>query len=565
MSSDESASKTTVQDETPATTEGNATQQPPAAAGSEPQPPMPVAQPDPGEAQDEKRERRLRLNPTFSPADAKPIPSLEPAPPTPRQPAHIEPPPPEETAAAPRLAGTEPPTQPPGQEPQAKGGEREAKPKKKREEPIERLPPGVAIPRDQNLDDELAAEIEAAMSSGELGGTTPDVTPGVETAPGESAEEGLEAGKHLTGKIQSIRGDDVFLDLGLRSPGILQKRQFVSGKRPEVGQMIEVIVDRVEAEDGLIVVNLPKGMRKVSANWDLVQKGQVVDAMVTKTNKGGLEVNVGSLRAFLPASQVEMGFSSDLEPYVGQKLRCIVTEVNPKKRNLVVSRRAYLQIERKDAEEQLWKTLEVGQTFPGRVKTIKDYGVFVDIGGVDGFLHIGEISWTRVRHPKDILQEGQQIEVKVIALDAEKKKISLGMRQLTQDPWKAAADKYATGTTVSGKVTRVADFGGFVELEPGIEGLVHVSELDHKHVKRVGDVLKPGQTVEAQVLEVDSDRKRISLSLKALKEKPPEIKDEDLAPSGNEPYQRKHRGPLKGGTSSNSGGGLFGNPRDFNK
>jgi small subunit ribosomal protein S1 len=289
--------------------------------------------------------------------------------------------------------------------------------------------------------------------------------------------------------------------------------------------------------------------------------------MVVKTNKGGLEVTVGSLRGFLPASQVDLGFVSNLETYVGQKLGVQVTEVNPKKRKLIVSRRAVLELERKDLEAELWTKLAVGQTRSGKVKTIKDYGAFVDIGGVDGFLHIGEISHSRIRHPSDVLKEGQDVEVQILKLEPEKKKISLGMRQLIQDPWKTVTSNYPADSTVTGKVTRVADFGAFVELELGVEGLVHVSEIAHQRVNRVADVLKEGQEVQAKVLEVDPDRKRIGLSLKALLPRPvdksrPAVEDRPV-----EPYHRQRSGPLKGGTSDavSKPGGLFGNPNDFGR
>lgn len=434
----------------------------------------------------------------------------------------------------------------------------------------------VSVPAKDDLDAEMQAEIDAAMASGELNLAGPKAVPSVPAAAegdgakggsGKPTEEELIRGVRLTGKIQSVHGDDVFLDLGYRAPGVVQARQFESGKKPEPGQQIEVVVEKVDQANGLILVNLPRGLRKGGGNWDSLTVGQIVDCVVSKTNKGGLEVTISSIRGFLPASQVDLGFVSKLEPLVGQKLRVQVTEVNPKKKNLIVSRRAYLLIERKEAEENIWKTLEVGQKFGGRVKTVKDYGAFIDIGGVDGFLHIGEMSWTRIRHPADVLKEGQQVDVQVISLDREKKKIGLGLKQLAQNPWASAAEKYAVGNTVSGKVTRTTEFGAFVELEPGVEGLIHISEMDYKRIKKVTDVVKDGQMVDAKVLELDLDRRRISLSLKALKEKPeePKVADEDLAPSAAAAaYAPKRRGPLKGGTHGGaSGGGLFGNPRDF--
>ena len=289
-----------------------------------------------------------------------------------------------------------------------------------------------------------------------------------------------------------------------------------------------------------------------------------------ENQQGRLEITVSNIRGFLPASQVDLHYVPDLEKYVGEKLTVKITEANRAKRNLIVSRRAYLKEEREAQAQEIWTALEVGQAKKGIVKTIKDYGAFVDIGGVDGFLHIGEISWTRIRHPSDVLSEGQEIDVQIVSIDQDRKRIGLGMRQLTQNPWDTATQKYAQGTAVTGRVTRTTDFGAFVELEPGVEGLVHISELDYRRVNKVTDVLNVGDEAELQVLDLDLGRKRISLSLKALKEKPPELdkkpekkSDEDQAPSAGESYTRKRKGPLKGGTGGSGGGGLFGNPGDF--
>jgi len=263
-----------------------------------------------------------------------------------------------------------------------------------------------------------------------------------------------------------------------------------------------------------------------------------------------------------------MGYVANLDSYVGQKFRAQVTEVKPARRRLILSRRVLIADEREVAEKEAMQNLAPGQTLPGRVKTIKDYGAFVDLGGVDGFLHIGQMSWVRINHPSEILKEGQQVEVQVLSVDKDTKKISLGMRQLSSNPWQLAADKYAKGTNVTGKVTRVEPFGAFIELEPGVEGLVHISELDHKRIKRVTEVLDVGQMVEVQCLEVDPGRKRISLSVKALRAKPeapPKPQDEDLAPGKGEVYQRKTKGPLKGGMGGANAGGLFGNPKDYSK
>lgn len=419
----------------------------------------------------------------------------------------------------------------------------------------------VEIPsKSEGLPPDLEAEIEAALSDvGSL--ALEGIAPATEGT--IDATEELLPGTRLRGTVRSIHGDSIIVDLGARASGLLQTRQFEETTLPELGATVDVVVDRYETGEGLFHLNLPRAVAtKPAGNWDELAEDQIVDCMVTKVNKGGLEITVSNLRGFLPASQVDFGFVSNLEQYVGQKLRVKVTEVKPAKKNLVVSRRSYLEIMRAELREQAWEKLEVGQTCQGTVKTLKDYGAFVDIGGVDGLLHVGEISWGRIGHPKDVLQEGQQVDVQILSIDREKSKISLGMRQLTGNPWQNVAESYPPHSTVHGKVTRTMEFGAFVELEPGIEGMVHISELDHRRVHRVTDVLQVGQELDLQVLSVDLDKRRISLSLKALMARPErEAKksDEDLAPSGGATYERKRKGPLKGG-GTGSGGLLFGNP-----
>lgn len=429
-------------------------------------------------------------------------------------------------------------------------------------EPIE-----IPNKRDVALDDEMEKEIAAAMASGELPNAVVD--PALATSsPVEltssngipTTEEELEPGTRLKGTVLSVSEEDVILDVGFRSSACVQTKQF-EGKLPEVGAKLNVVVDKYAVAEGLILCSLSKATRSVGG-WDEVQVDQIVDCMVSKTNKGGLEVTISSLRGFLPAGQVDFGFISNLESFVGQKLRVKITEVNPGKKNLVVSRRAFLEIERGEKRDEMWKTIAVGQTYSGTVKTIKDYGAFVDLGGLDGLLHVGEISWQRINHPSDVLKEGQQVDVQVVGIDREKNKISLGMRQLSKNPWGDIESRYPVNSEVEGKVTRTTDFGAFVLLEEGIEGLIHISELEYRRVHRVTDVVKEGQDVRAKVLSIDLPKRRIALSLKALQAKPeaaPRKEDADLAPGGNQPYERKRKGPLKGGTTGNGGGsGMFG-------
>ncbi|MBC7820742.1 MAG: S1 RNA-binding domain-containing protein [Planctomycetaceae bacterium] len=357
----------------------------------------------------------------------------------------------------------------------------------------------------------------------------------------------------------------MFLDLGFRSQGILPLKQFEGKEVPPVGTELTVVVHKVSPEEGLIHVSLPSGRQKVQGNWDAVQVGLVVDCMVTKTNKGGLEVNVGSLRGFMPSGQVALHFIENLESLVGQKLTVKILEANKAKKNLIVSRRALLIEERAEAEQKILATLEVGQTLDGIVKTIKDYGAFVDLGGVDGFVHIGQMSWQHIKHPKEVLGEGQAVQVKVISISEDKKKIGLSVKQLSTSPWENAASKYGVGEKVTGTVTRLTDFGAFVQLEPGVEGMVHISELDHKRVARVADVVAVGQELELQVRDVDPIKRRIGLSLKAFKTRPEAPPPPEEAPEEPAAPPPKRKTPLKGGREREEPrrGGMFGNPSDF--
>ena len=423
----------------------------------------------------------------------------------------------------------------------------------------------IEIPSADVLEESLEAEISAAMS---LDTTTPPLVIAEETE--EVAADGAKpkevgSGTKLKGTVQAIHGGEVFLEAGLRNNIVIPTTQFPPDKQPALGDVLDVIIDTTDG-DGLIKGRIPRGRHRARGDWDSLAVGQIVDCLVSAVNKGGLQVTVSNLRAFLPASQVELGFAGNLEGYVGQKLTVQITEVNAKKRNLVVSRRALLQAERSEGEGSFWSAVEVGQDFKGIVKTLKDYGAFVNIGPVDGFLHIGEISWSRINHPKDILAEGQEIDVIVLKLDPEKKRISLGMKQLAQNPWANATDKYSSGRTVSGKVTRTTDFGAFIELETGLEGMVHISELAWRRVGSVGEVLTIGETRDFQVVEVDPKRKRVSLSLKALEKRPEQPKSlhQEAAEAAPAESRRTRNPNLRGGTGTNSGGrGMFGNPSDF--
>jgi len=527
--------------ETPPCTESSATSAPEVcvSSGSDSSPVEPAvtaaeapsSTPDADIEDADKPRRRVQLNPTPSAEMARPVPTYGGE-------AAVA----EAAAAMPPVAAPEAAAVP--SVPQALGT--------------------VDLPKDAPLSAEMEAELDAALAGAmSTPAPQPVAAAGTDAPPLPPLAEQLETGTKLKAKVQSLSSEHVFCDVGYPAPGAVPIKQFPTGKHPNIGEEFLVVVDKYDAENGMILVSLPKATRRPRGNWEELQQGQIVECVVNKTNKGGLEVTVSNMRAFLPASQVDLGFVSSLDAYVGQRFPVQITEVNPAKRNLVVSRRALLIADRKEKAATFWQQVEVGQQYAGTVKTIKDYGAFIDLGGVDGFLHVGEMSWTRIKHPGDILQEGQSVDVVVLSLDREKQKIGLGMRQLAQNPWNSAVDKYPIGRHVSGTVTRTTDFGAFIELEPGVEGLVHISELDHRRVKRVADVLNVGQEVQVQVLEVQPDRQRISLSLKALKPKPEEPKEEDLAPGKGQSYERKRKEPLRGGTGGSTGGGLFGNPGDF--
>ncbi len=400
-------------------------------------------------------------------------------------------------------------------------------------------------------DDELEAELEAALSGFDADAmhvNAPRSRAGDRKhVPQES--RGQEASKGAKqGKVVAIRGKVVFVDLAAKSEGIVPVEQFKDAL-PNVGDMIDVVVDHFDAGEGLLILSL-KGAA-VEANWENVHKGMIVEAKVTKTNKGGLDVEVNGIRGFLPIGQIDYARVEDAAVYVGQKLRVVVTEANQREKNLVVSRRELIEEERAELREKTWATLEEGQIRHGVVRSVKDFGAFVDIGGVDGLLHVGEMSWSRVADASGFIKVGQELDVKILKIDRDGKKLSLGLKQLTPSPWDLVEHKYSRGMTVKGKVTKLMDFGAFVELEPGIEGLIHVTELSPSRVRRVADIVKPDQEVEVRILRIEAETKKIALSLKPLPMASPAVTAEEAEAEAEDdtPAVPKlvRKVPLKGG------------------
>jgi small subunit ribosomal protein S1 len=397
------------------------------------------------------------------------------------------------------------------------------------------------------FDEEMERQLQEAMS-----GMSDKELYGEPAQKGRRDKTATDTGPKK-GKVFRIHGQDVFIDLpGGRTQGVLPLLQFPEGP-PAIGTEIEITIEGFDHENGVLL--LSRRGAAVEADWSSVAVGMTVEARVTETNKGGLSVDVNSIRGFMPISQIDLYRVENPEQFVNQRLLCLVTEVNPEERNLVLSRRALLEKQREEMRDKLWNELAEGQVRQGIVRSIKDFGAFVDLGGVDGLLHVSEMSWQRVQDVSSIVQPGQSIRVVVLKIDPERRKVSLGLKQLTASPWDNVTDKYHVGQVVTGKVSRLMDFGAFVELEPAIEGLIHISELAPQRVFRVSDIVKEGQEVQVKVLSVDREQRRISLSLKAAQPKEPEAVAEEPEPEPEVPAKppRPRTTPLKGGTGSSSG------------
>jgi small subunit ribosomal protein S1 len=324
-------------------------------------------------------------------------------------------------------------------------------------------------------------------------------------------------GQRKKGRIVGIHGKDVFVEVpGGRSQGVLPLQQF-EGRTPAIGEEVEFDVERYDSANGLLVLTR-EGAAQTVTDYSSVALHMIVEARVTGTNKNktGLTVEVNGIKGFLPASQLDLYRVEDLDQFLNQRLKVQVVELNPEERNLIVSRRALLERERAQKAEHFWSEIAEGQTRKGIVKSIKPFGAFVDLGGADGLIPVSEFSWQRINDLSEYVKVGQQVEVLVARVDREARKIGLSVKQLTTSPFDDFAARVKAGARMTGKVTRTADFGAFVELEPGIEGLIHVSELSTQRIRRVRDVVQEGQSVEVEVLSVDPASRRIGLSLKAI-------------------------------------------------
>ena len=331
----------------------------------------------------------------------------------------------------------------------------------------------------------------------------------------------LREGSIVTGTIQEIRPQVVLVDIGYKSEGAISISEF-EDEEIEVGDQIEVLLERLENDEGIVVLSKEKAAHK--QNWDKIvgvyRDGGLVKGKVKSVVKGGLMVNVG-VEAFLPGSQVDIIPPRDLNEYVGKVYEFKIVKVNDDRKNIVLSRREVIEAERADQRQRFLETVKEGDKVEGIVKNITDFGAFVDLRGMDGLLHITDMSWGRVNHPSEMLHIGQSLEVVILEVDREKERVSLGLKQMTDNPWADIERKYPINSHAKGRVTKLLPYGAFVELEKGVEGLVHVSELSWvKRITRPSDVLKLDQEIEAVVLSISVKEQKISLGVRQLEDNP---------------------------------------------
>ena len=334
-----------------------------------------------------------------------------------------------------------------------------------------------------------------------------------------SAESVLEQGGVHRGKVTRVTCEEVFVNLGGALEGIVPIMEFAAQPIPQDGEEISVIVDRLDPERGLLV--LSKQQADEYTFWQAVQPGDTLEGVVTGMNKGGLDVDLGGARAFLPASHVDVRRMRDISMLIGEHVRCVVTQVDRTTHDLVVSRKKYIERERRRQRQEILNHLTEGEIRNGTVSNVTDFGAFIDLGGADGLLHLTDMSWSRVRHPKEVVEEGQQIEVRVLKVDRKAGKISLGLKQIKPDPWDGVETRYPAGARVRGRVVRTADFGVFLELEEGVDALLPISELSwSRRINHPSELLRVGDTPEVVVLKVDPGKRRIAVGLKQTEENP---------------------------------------------
>jgi small subunit ribosomal protein S1 len=338
----------------------------------------------------------------------------------------------------------------------------------------------------------------------------------------DSVLDSLKEGSIIKGIITEIRPTEVVVDIGGKSEGIINIHEFVDPSELEVSSEIDVYLEKLEDKEGNPAVSFDKAEQK--KNWEKIaencEEGSIVQGRVRSIVKGGLIVSIG-VDSFLPTSQIDVQAPKNLEQYVGQTYDFKVIKINSERKNIVVSRRELVEEQRIEKRRNLLDKVKPGDRQRGQVKNITDYGAFVDLDGLDGLLHITDMSWGRIQHPSEMLKQGEEIEVIIIEIDRDRERVSLGLKQLHENPWEKIEDKYPMGAKVSGRVVNLVPYGAFIELEEGVEGLVHVTELSWtKRITKPGEVLKVGEEISAVVLGIQKEEQKISLGVRQLEENP---------------------------------------------
>src|SRR6187455_738012 len=335
----------------------------------------------------------------------------------------------------------------------------------------------------------------------------------------------FEEGDVVAGEVVRIDKDEVLVDIGYKSEGVIPSNELSIRKtvKPseevELGEEVDALVLTKEDQEGRLILSkkrarFEKAWRRIEA---AAESGEPVEGTVIEVVKGGLILDLG-VRGFLPASLVDIRRVHNLDEFMSQTLECKVIELNRSRNNVVLSRRAVLEEERKEVREQILGRLQPGMVVEGKISNIVDFGAFVDLEGIDGLIHISELSWSHVNHPSEVLSVGETVRVKVLDIDRERQRISLGLKQTQEDPWQRVINEYKEGDVVDGKVTKIVAFGAFVQILPGVEGLVHISELAQHHVESPAEVVRPGDELKVKILEVDEARRRLSLSIKRVED-----------------------------------------------
>ena len=327
----------------------------------------------------------------------------------------------------------------------------------------------------------------------------------------------------ITGRIIGINEKDVLVDIGFKSEGIISRNEFSENNLPDIGEKLEVFLEKIEDESGNTVLSKEKAefLNRWKDLRNIHETGEIIKGKIIRRIKGGMVVDLGGVQAFLPGSQIDIRPVKDFDQYINKEIDLRVVKFNEMRKNVVVSHKAIIEDTLAEQRDELFSKLEVGSVIDGRVKNITDFGVFVDLGGIDGLLHITDLSWGRINHPSEIINMDDTLTVKIIDFDQDKKRVSLGLKQLTPHPWENIQSQYPEGSSVSGKVVSMTNYGAFIEIKPGIEGLIHISEMSWtKHIKNPSELYSLGDTIDAKVLAIDADERKISLGAKQLQPDP---------------------------------------------